>query len=132
MVRRALVLGAAILIGSSCRTRLADGPGSMGPTQVTVLARNLHPDHVTLYYYRNASKRRLGSVLGGREERFTISWPSSAPLLFEVDMLDGERCATPSFTVLPGDHVVVWLRFDARAGVRLCDFRVEDGRRSTP
>jgi len=61
---------------------------------------------LTVYLIWNADRRRLGSVGGKRSATFRSNW--YGPILqVEVELLAGARHAGPSFSVSPGDDILV-------------------------
>ena len=69
--------------------------------RVEVLNRDFAQATVRALY--TGTRRTLGRVPGHSSTTFSLEWPFSRPLRFEIDLLAGQTCMTREFNVRPGD-----------------------------
>jgi hypothetical protein len=116
----------AALFGCSHGGRTAGASFAEGGAEasVRVFVTNRNFMDATIWAITTGSRQKLGVVSGKGEEVFTIPWAFPTDLWLEIDMLAGDRCATESIPVDPGDDLEVVIDVDMN-GSPLCRRRVE-------
>lgn len=117
---RLRLIGVAALLPLLLSGCAAGGQGSVNPflnggdrqIHIKVLNQNYY-DATIWAVVRGARQHRLGVVAGKMDEEFTMSWKSSEPLQFEIDLLTGStRCLTDPLMVDPGDILELQIAAD--------------------
>lgn len=101
---RILLAGAVVAAITGCWSRSARQADNFEP--ITIEIDNQNFSDLTAYLIWNADRRRLGSVSGKRAATFRSNWYGPV-VQVEVEILAGRRHAGPSFSVSPGDDILV-------------------------
>ena len=114
---KAVVLGLVMIASTACLAQgRAIGPdpfrgGSAGPSrgsgEIRIQVRNSNFNEATVYALRVGNRRRLGRVQGATDQQFSMPWPNSAQLRFEVDILAGRGCTTQTVILEPGQRLML-------------------------
>ncbi len=99
-----MVLGMAVL-GCAGTTSSTGDPFGTEASTVTIEVDNHNFQDATLHAIAPGLRRRLGTVTGKGQGRFTLRWDFSQPLQIEIDLLAAGRCVTRALQVDPGETV---------------------------
>lgn len=87
-------------------------------SSISVYARNLNEEDVTLYVMSPSGIQKVGTVAPNRSETFSVDWDSTWEARVRVEILAGPRYTTNSLPVIaPGDRLEVQVGENARRSV---------------
>jgi len=111
------------IIAGACGSGTSRNPfdgSAPGPTgeRIRIEVQNLNFNDATVWALRSSQRIRVGRVTGKTDQMFDIAWNTATPIAFQVDVVSGRACRTPSIAVEPDSRV--WVTIPSDMGLGQC------------